>query len=217
MKTPRRFEYLDRSNLNQFEQFFSIYTDSIERSEQKPKEKIRELSQRPDYLIRLLYESENLVGFTLSYKSAQKGFALLEYMAVEKTARSHGYGSLLLKDLVSSLSKLETSWLLLEVDSPYQQTSNQDERIRRVQFYRRNGCAEIENFDYILPLPTAPEDLEMKLMVFDVFHRGVVTIAATELMEFVRDVYVNVYQCDRSDSRLAKMFSNLPQSLNLKK
>ena len=212
-----KFISLDRTDANQFEEFYRIYFDSIEKSEQKPKEAIRKLCTRNDYSIRLLYSESTLSGFSLSYLNLEKKFALLEYMAVDKSKRSHGFGAHLLRDLTTSLFEKRMNWLVLEVDSPYQTSADQSMRVRRVDFYKKNRCREVEKLDYILPLPSAPADLSMKLMLYDIQNSDSDTVSALALREVVQNIYVSVYGCEASDARLEKMFSNLPKVLNLKK
>lgn len=217
MTAKPKFISLDRADANQFDEFFRIYSESIEKSEQKPKEAIRKLCNRNDYSIRLLYSESVLSGFSLSYLNLEKRFALLEYMAVDQSKRSHGFGAELLRDLTTSLFEKQMNWLVLEVDSPYQVSPDQSLRVRRVNFYKKNRCREVEKLDYILPLPSAPADLCMKLMLYDLQNRNSDTVGASELREVVQDIYVSVYGCETSDNRLEKMFSNLPKILNLKK
>jgi len=217
MTSKPKFISLDRADANQFEEFFRIYSESIEKSEQKPKEAIQKLSSRNDYSIRLLYSESALSGFSLSYLNLEKKFALLEYMAVDQSKRSHGLGADLLRDLTTSLFEKHMNWLVLEVDSPYQTSADQSLRVRRVDFYKKNRCREVEKLDYILPLPSAPPDLSMKLMLYDIQNTASDTVSALALREIVQDIYVSVDGCDASDARLEKMFSNLPKVLNLKK
>ncbi|MDZ4081607.1 MAG: GNAT family N-acetyltransferase [Bdellovibrionales bacterium] len=211
------FKDLIPTDSQQFDAFFEIYSQSIEKSEQKPKDKIQAICHRKDYLIRLLYSESSVAGFTLSYVNASKRFALLEYMAVHQSKRSHGFGSELLKDLTTSLFEKQIEWLVLEVDSPYQNSKDKDSRVRRVNFYKKNSCREVESFDYILPLPQAPADLGMKLMLYDLRGRDSDSVSTVKLREMVQEMYVVVYGCEAEDARLEKMFSNLPKSLNLKK
>lgn len=217
MTTAFKYEDLNKNDLEQFESFFKIYSNSIEKSEQKPKDKVKQISQRSDYLIRLVSSSSEVVGFTLSFVNIEKKFALLEYMAVDQTKRSHGLGSELLKDLTASLKSKNLDWLVIEVDSPYQKSTNQSERIRRVKFYEKNECLEIDSFNYILPLPTAPLDLEMKLLLNKINKSKPDEVDSKSVMQMVQDIYVKVYSCEQTDKRLQKMFSNLQEKLKLKK
>lgn len=211
------FVNLDSADQSHFEAFFKIYSGSIEKSEQKPKNLIEILSKRPDYLIRLVYFGDALAGFTLSYVNVEKKFSLLEYMAVDQKIRSQGLGSKLLADLIAKLAERHLDWMVLEVDSPQQKAPDQAARIRRVDFYRKNGCLVVEKFNYVLPLPSAPAQLEMKLMLSSINGKKVDHVQSTALREIVQDIYVNVYNCSSSDSRLSKMFLDKPEFLKLKR
>lgn len=216
MDSNLKFTTFDTSNTHQFETFYKIYYDSIEKSEQKPKEKIQQLCQRSDYLIRLLYSESELNGFTLSYLNFESQFALLEYMAVDQSKRSAGYGTDLLNDLAAELQKKKVNWLAMEVDSPYQSSADQKNRIRRVEFYKRNRAREVEGLNYILPLPNAPADLEMKILLRQIQSPEVDVIDTQSLKNMIQSLYVNVYSCEPTDPRLKRMFSDLPKALKLK-
>lgn len=214
------FKVLDRSEPKEFELFYKIYSESIEKSEQKPKQQILEMCGRQDYLVRNLYSRGMMVGFTLSFLNTEKKFALLEYMAVDPSIRSQGFGSELLKDLTDYLRSRDFQWLVLEVDSPYQKAKDQSARVKRVAFYEKNGCREVDGLNYILPLPTAPSDLEMKLLLFEIGKASSDASAAVEskfLRDVVQEIYVSVYKCLPTDNRINTMFQNSPETFKLRK
>lgn len=107
-------------------------------------------------------------------------------------------------------------WLVIEVDSPHQKSTDQHNRIRRVQFYEKNGCLEIDKFNYILPLPNAPADLEMKLLMLKINKSKADEVDSNTLHQIVQDMYMQVYSCEQTDGRIRKMFFNLPEKLKLK-
>jgi hypothetical protein len=102
--------------------------------------------------------------------------------------------------------------LLVEIDSPQQKSQEQEIRKRREQFYKKLGCRKIDQFDYILAIKNEQTAPQMKLLVY---HTKMQNVLKPQLREWLEDVYTLVYGCSKDDERIAKMFLNLPQTLNL--
>jgi GNAT superfamily N-acetyltransferase len=211
------FTDLNKNNIEYFNEFYEIYSNSIEVSEQKSEKTIKELINHPDYFIRLALIENTVAGFSITYTDKQNQFSLLEYMAVNANLRSQGLGKAIFNDIIQVLQKnSECKNLLIEVDSPYQKAIDIVNRKRRVQFYERQGCLEIEGLDYILPLPSTKPLPEMKLLVYQLLKsHPFLAIEKKNLLNMVTGIYTHVYKCQSTDSRLNSMFTNLPETIKL--
>src|SRR5699024_9391089 len=84
--------------------------------------------------IMAIYYHEQFVGF--AYVIHSHGMHYILYLAVNDQIRSQGYGT----RIINELRRLypEDS-LALDVEQPNPQAANNQQRLRRLKFYRRNG------------------------------------------------------------------------------
>ncbi len=137
------------------------------------------------YTIYLAFNDEKIVGFCIMYHPKQDDFFLLEYMAVDETQRGIGLGSTLLKQSIEHLFNTQgTRALLIEIDSPEKNSSEQEIREKREQFYRRLGALKIDPFDYILALKSSEEAPPMELLVY---HPHMKTVSKTTLQTWLEE------------------------------
>ncbi|MTD94373.1 hypothetical protein GIW81_08505 [Hyphomicrobium sp. xq] len=191
-----------------------IYQGAIESSEQKPPEALEAMVGDPRYMVLAALDGARAVGFSISFFPSTKRFWLLEYMAADTAVRSQGLGALLFQETIRRGSeRLPHAVCLLEVDRAPAAGSTDDEKWRRLQFYRRQGCLALEPLDYILPLEFAGSPPPMKILVC-----GADADARFD-REWVKNVlaslYTEVYDVPTSDPRFASMTANLPESLEL--
>lgn len=204
---------LSQKNRDGFDDFYNIYSISFPLSEQKSKEELLEMLHSPSYTVFISKISNKTVGFCIIFHPFKTSFYLLEYMAVDTTQRNYGIGSKLFSYAVEQVfGKYGTKPLLVEIDSPQQKSQEQEIRKRREQFYKKLGCRKIDQFDYILAIKNEQTAPQMKLLVY---HTKMQNILKPQLREWLEDVYTLVYGCSKDDERIAKMFLNLPQTLNL--
>jgi len=191
-----------------------IYQSAIEPSEQKPPETLEAMVGDPRYMVLAASDGALVVGFSISFFPSTKSFWLLEYMAVDALVRSRGLGAQLFRETIRrGTARLLHSPCLLEVDRPPPAGGTDDEKWRRLQFYRRQGCLALEPLDYILPLEFAGSPPPMKILVCGA------DVGARFDREWVKNVlaalYAEVYDVPTSDPRFTSMIAGLPESLEL--
>lgn len=128
-----------------------LYQKSFPESERKPFSVIQRKAAMGSMEILLLKEDGRRVGFAIT---AMEGpLVLLDYFAIAPRNRGQGLGSealMLLRELYSD--KL----FFLEIEETDESAENYEERLRRKQFYLRNGMLEtglhIELFDVPMEL-----------------------------------------------------------------
>ncbi|MDD3855488.1 MAG: hypothetical protein A3J96_06485 [Sulfurimonas sp. RIFOXYC2_FULL_36_7] len=208
-----QIETLCQKNMNNFDDFYAIYSISFPLSEQKSKEELLIMLNSPDYTIFTSKIETQTVGFCIIFHSEQTSFYLLEYMAIDGTKRSLGIGSKLFSHITMQIfSKYGIKPMLIEIDSPEEKSDEQNLREKREQFYKRLGCRKIEPFDYILAIKSDQITPPMELLVY---HDGMQNILKSQLQEWLEDIYMLVYGCAKDDERITKMLSHAPQILNL--
>lgn len=197
----------------QFDLIYSIYEIAFPLAEQKSKEFFESLFKNEDYSIFICENQGNIEGFAIFYTPLKYDFILLEYIAVNSTIHSSGVGSKLFQFAVSQLFENNVKPILIEIDST-KENDSKDYIVnnKRANFYRKNNCKIIEDFDYILGLRSEYAPSKMELMIY---HPNQKNIEKTKLKKYIEEIYVNVYGRNRDDSNISKMFDNLNEKLVL--
>ncbi len=88
-----------------------------------------------------IYDEETPVGFAVLLKN--RACVYLYYLAIDGRMRSKGYGSAVLQKLQETYSGLQ---LILDFEVIDEAAENREQRIRRKQFYLRNGFHETGSY-----------------------------------------------------------------------
>ncbi len=88
-----------------------------------------------------IYDDEKPVGFTVLLKNAECGYVY--YLAIDRHARSQGYGSAAMKKMMEMYSELQ---LVLDFEAIDETAENNAQRVRRKKFYLENGFHETGNY-----------------------------------------------------------------------
>ncbi|MDD2291467.1 MAG: GNAT family N-acetyltransferase [Aliarcobacter sp.] len=203
---------LSKCSSQQFDKIYAIYEKSFPLSEQKSKEFFRTLFEREDYSIFICQNQDEIEGFTIFYTPLILDFILLEYMAINGNIRSKGLGSKLFQYSISQLHKFDTKPILIEIDSTKDGSKNYEINNKRADFYRKNSCKIVENFDYILGLKSEYRASKMELMVYFPNEKH---IEKKSLKRYIQEIYSNVYNRSHDDEDIEKMFENLDENLIL--
>ena len=103
--------------------------------------------------------------------------------------------------------------ILLEVDSDREASSDQVQRRRRQNFYRRLGCRRIADCAYILPLPGDNAPPEMDLFVY--VPGPARLFVAPNWSDGFNLIYRDVYGCSAGDRRIAIMLDRVSDPIDL--
>ncbi len=196
-----------------FDDFHSIYSVSFPLSEQKSKEELFDMLCSPSYTFFIPKIDGKTAGFCIIFHSTQTSFYLLEYMAVDASLRNLAIGSKLFSYAIEQVTnKYGIKPFLVEIDSPQQESQESEIRKRRERFYKKFGCRKIDPFDYILAIKSEETAPPMKLLVY---HIKMQNVSKSQLEEWLEDIYMLVYGCQKDDERIAKMLLDAPQILKL--
>ena len=89
----------------------------------------------------LFNDNNNLAG--MMYYAEYKGIIYIFYFAIDPKYQSKGYGKLMLEYM---FEKFNDHKIILLVEELNEMAKNMEQRIRRKNFYLRNGFAENEQF-----------------------------------------------------------------------
>jgi GNAT superfamily N-acetyltransferase len=205
-----QFEDLKSGSGPEFEEFYSIYADSISARERKLKAWISEMAGRPEYKILLLKHDGHVIGFSVLFLPESESFGLLEYMAIANAYRNGGLGSELFRRSVEAAAEAcrrQPVPLLLEVDSDREKCPEQTLLRRRQQFYRRLGCLTVSGLHYNMPFVGEGPPPEMDLLIY--LSSGLRQVPKSELERWLQIIYQSVYHCSPQDPRIRQMLMSV--------
>lgn len=88
-----------------------------------------------------IYDRNTPVGFFVLVKNNTCGYVY--FFAIDQSLRSQGYGSSAIKELIRRYPELQ---LILDFEEIDEKAENNNQRIRRKQFYLRNGFTETNRY-----------------------------------------------------------------------
>lgn len=80
------------------------------------------------------YQEEQFAGFATTING--QNLVLIDYLAIEESLRGQGNGQRALEELAR---QYPGKTLFVEIESPFENVPNREERLRRKEFYRRCG------------------------------------------------------------------------------
>lgn len=96
-------------------------------------------AMRPQVALRSYREADRFCGFSLTVDSEK--YLYLSFIAINPALRGQGYGSKILEQLRREHPQQA---LLVEVEAPDETAENCAQREKRIEFYRRNGFADLD-------------------------------------------------------------------------
>ena len=123
----------------QWKEIYQLYQEAFPDYEKKPFWLIwlKNKQRRAD--VWYIVEEEEFIGLGITMSAP--GRVLLDYFAIESSKRGQGYGSKALKVLQEQYADRH---FFLEIESVYDDCDNVEQRLRRKQFYLRNGMTEMK-------------------------------------------------------------------------
>lgn len=124
-------------NLAEFNEVRDLLYSAFPRSQQMPVWLLLLLSKKRNVDFLAYYDGDTLCGFSFEVGSADMLFVM--YLAVSDKIRSKGYGSRMLDDIKRRAGDRP---VVLDIEPLDPQADNYAQRVRRLDFYRRNGFVE---------------------------------------------------------------------------
>ena len=130
------------NNIFEYIKLFSLYQRAFPISEKKPISMILKMQKCGATDIWYFEENGKFLGLAITINSPE--LILVDYFAVNEKLRARGYGSAMLKSLISHYSG---KGVFLEIERPYKWAKNYAERIRRRDFYlSKVGLVPLETY-----------------------------------------------------------------------
>ncbi len=130
-----KIEFKDLSrNLKEFKLVKKLYSKAFPKAEQDPFLQLRFLAWRKKAHFYSIYCDNEWVGLT--WIAPYKNVVFLNYIAISQEHRNKGIGSAVLEELKN---RYPDKKIFLNIEEPDEKAENNEERIKRKQFYERNG------------------------------------------------------------------------------
>ena len=164
---------ITKTNAND-EQLKLLYQTAFPENEQIPWNDLIRLTDQMNLDFTAYYEDDKFIGFTILFP--HKKFNWFWYFAVIPELRGQGKGQKILTYLIE---KYKEKNVVLDMESPKQECNNKEQRIRRHDFYIRNGFRDTN-------LYRKYDNLEMTIMILgnDIFTMQDWNNIVSELRKF---------------------------------
>lgn len=136
-----------------------IYTASFPKEDRMPFGMMLMMSYLWNTEFLSFYDGDILCGFV--YMATIKKLTFIMFFAVDENLRSKGYGSLILNKVQSMYAKHK---IIISIEPCDQEAVDIDQRVRRKNFYIRNGYKET---GYCIKLGGKEQEIIIKNGVFD--------------------------------------------------
>ena len=123
---------------------YRLYRSAFPRSERKPFSMIYKMTRKGKTDTWYITDEGRFVGLAITINGPDR--ILLDYFAIDEQARNGGYGSQILKMLISHYAPKS---LFGEIENVIDDGEDLPLRKRRKQFYLRNGLKEMEVMVYL--------------------------------------------------------------------
>jgi hypothetical protein len=157
-------------------------------------------------------DADAVVGFAIAIALVDCDAALLEYMAVEEKRRGAGIGKLLFR-AIAGWPEAHDRFLLMEVDSTAIPSPDGEDRARRKEFYRGEGCMQVEGLRYVMPRVSGDAPPLMDLLVY---RRDLPdSVEKARVHAWLEACYAQVYQQTLPDVRIDEMLASLGDRIRI--
>ena len=148
-------KYAAPKGLRQWADIYKLYQKSFPASEKKPFWMIVKMHRKGASHVWRFTRNGKFAGLIITING--DSHILLDYLAVEENQRGTGIGTEILQLMRKEYAG---KGVFLEIESVYEQSDNQPERIRRKHFYEKSGMTSMEVFVWLF-------GVKMELMGFD--------------------------------------------------
>lgn len=154
---------------------------------------------------------DHVVCMSLLWNIDNLEFVLLDYFAVHKKYRNKAIGTHFFLFL-SNLTYNSNKYLIIEVENFLNGTSTSD-RIKRINFYLKNGAYILSDVKYVLPSLDETENTEMLLMISPNYNSEF--ISKKKIEKIINILYTDLYMKKEDDDLLLSIINHLPSNIKL--
>ena len=120
-----------------FKETHRLNMDAFPDEERLDTELLAQLSEQGRLELLGIYDNGNYIGFTVIFHSERSVYVF--FLAIDPDWRSHGYGAAVLDELRKRYAGRQ---LVLDIEALDSAAPNYEQRLRRKNFYLRNGFRE---------------------------------------------------------------------------
>ena len=120
-----------------FKETHRLNMDAFPDEERLDTELLAQLSEQGRLELLGIYDNGNYIGFTVIFHSERSVYVF--FLAIDPAWRSHGYGTAVLNELRKRYAGRQ---LVLDIEPLDSAAPNYEQRLRRKNFYLRNGFRE---------------------------------------------------------------------------
>lgn len=124
---------------NDFKKLMKLYKKSFPLAERKPLFIMKYMQNKDRLRFYAIKDENEFIGLVITIYDEET--TLIDYLAIESDIRSKGYGS---KAIELIRQNFNTNTVFLEIENINDKAKNNDERIRRKNFYIKNGLCETD-------------------------------------------------------------------------
>ncbi len=129
----------DKHNKERLSQLYDLYMRAFPKSERKPFEVMVQKCDEGKMELLAIEENNEFAG--LAFMVIYKDLALLDYFAIADDKRNMGLGSKVIKVLQERYADKR---FFLEIETTREDSDEKELRLRRKDFYKRNGMGEMD-------------------------------------------------------------------------
>ncbi len=208
MKNDIKFEEINVNN-NRFNEAIEIYNESFPDKEKRPLNDLKNNINESEKLFIGKYNDLTIM-LSIIWEIENTDYLFLDYLAVKKEYRNKRIGTNFLKNIFNIFKNYNN--VIFEVENP-EEGENKNQRIKRINFYKKLGAKELTGFKYFLP----PRNGEIENMVLMILSRNQNEVLNGEKIENVLSlIYKYVYHRDNNDETLKNIVNDIPEKIQLK-
>ena len=181
---------------NDFFAAMRIYTDAFPSYERHPDDVIMQRVNNGSNQLIVGKLGQEVVFMALLWPFTNSSFILLDYMATDSKHRGKKIGARFLEHMTSELTT-NRKFFILEVEDPAF-GFNQQQRQRRIEFYRSNGAKQLAGVQFTLPALQQGSSTRMILMIFPGWLDS--SIDSAKVADLVKRIYKELYNRNEQEA-----------------
>lgn len=195
-----------------FKQAMDIYHVSFPANEKQPVSLLAERISRGDCSLQVAIVDQKVVGMALVWVFKDTRYGLLDYLAVKPEYRGSGIGAFCMKAIQNNMIS-QQKILIIEVEDPAF-GEDQENKLRRIDFYERCGALYLSNTPYMLPALDGTTATPM--LIFAMVAPNTEDLPGQEIKDLFTTIFERVYGKTAEDALLNTFLPHIQSRILLK-
>lgn len=182
-------------------EFFNLYHLAFPSNErQSDTEILQRLNEGKYKALFAINDQNKLLGFALLFDLKYENWCFVDYLAISEEYRNQGLGGLLVTEIKQMIEK-NNAQLILEAENP-NFGIDRITKLKRIDFYMKNGFKVIKNFDYLMPSLDNTLPTQMLLLCYNSSKSA---IKMKQVFALIEAIYINIYHRNESYPTFSEM------------